>query len=96
VIEQNRSQRGLTRDKDCWTGTCTSLWPEWIAYLKDWQSKKLIVWVWEHNDFLIPMPNAEIVKQVVPAARRYFGAGHFVLDEFADTIAGAIIETFSR
>jgi hypothetical protein len=37
------------------------------------------------------------VKQVVPAADlRYFDAGHFALDENADAIAEAIIETFSR
>ena len=27
---------------------------------------------------------------------RYFAGGHFVLDEYADVIAEAIIETFSR
>jgi surfactin synthase thioesterase subunit len=43
------------------------------------------------------MPDAEVGKQVVPAAElRYFDGGHFVLDEFADAIAEAIIETFSR
>ena len=36
------------------------------------------------------------MKQVVPAADlRYFDGGHFVLDEYADAIAEAIIETFS-
>ena len=40
---------------------------------------------------------AEFVKQVVPTAElRYFDGGHFVLDEYADAIAEAIIETFSR
>jgi hypothetical protein len=39
---------------------------------------------------------AESVKQAVPAAEvRYFDGGHFVLDEYADAIAEAIIETFS-
>jgi surfactin synthase thioesterase subunit len=33
----------------------------------------------------------------VPTAElRYFDGGHFVLDEYADAIAEAIIETFSR
>ena len=37
------------------------------------------------------------MKQVVPAADlRYFDARHFALDENADEIAEAIIETFSR
>jgi surfactin synthase thioesterase subunit len=37
------------------------------------------------------------VKQAVPTADlRYFDGGHFVLDEYADEIAGAIITTFSR
>ena len=70
-------------------------YPEWIAYLKDRQPKTLIVW--GRNDPLILPAAAEVVKQVVPAADlRYFDAGHFTLDENADAIAEAIIETFSR
>jgi hypothetical protein len=39
------------------------------------------------------MPDAEGLKQVVPAAElRYFDGGHFVLDEFADAIAEVIID----
>ena len=39
---------------------------------------------------------AEFIKQVLPAAElRYFDGGHFVLDEYSDAIAKAIIETFS-
>jgi len=53
--------------------------------------------VWGRNDPLILPAAAEFVKQVVPAADlRYFDAGHFALDENADAIAEAIIETFSR
>jgi hypothetical protein len=41
--------------------------------------------------------NAELVKQDVPTAEvRYFDGGHFVLDEYCDAIAAAIIERFSR
>jgi len=66
-------------------------YPEWTAYLKDWQPKTLIMW--GRNDPLILPAAAEFVKQVVPAADlRYFDAGHFALDENAE----AIIETFSR
>jgi len=40
---------------------------------------------------------AESVKQTVPTAElRHFDGGHFVLDEYADAVAEAIIETFSR
>jgi hypothetical protein len=40
------------------------------------------------------VPGAEAVKQVVPAVElRYFDLGHFVLDEFADAIAEAIIKS---
>ena len=44
------------------------------------------------------MPAAgESVQQDVPTAEvRYFDGGQFVLDENADAIAAAIIETFSR
>ena len=39
---------------------------------------------------------AEFVKQLVPTANlRDFDGGHSVLDEYADAIAEAIIETFS-
>jgi pimeloyl-ACP methyl ester carboxylesterase len=70
------------------------LYPEWIAYLKERQPKTLIVW--GRNDPLILPAAAESVKQAVPAAEvRYFDGGHFVLDEYADAIAEAIIETFS-
>ena len=68
-------------------------YPEWTAYLKDRQPKTLIVW--GRNDPLILPVAAEFVKQVVPAADlRYFDGGHFVLDEYADAVAEAIIETF--
>jgi pimeloyl-ACP methyl ester carboxylesterase len=69
-------------------------YPEWTAYLKDRQPKTLIVW--GKNDPLIWPPAAEFVKQIVPAADlRYFDGSHFVLDEYADEIADAIVETFS-
>jgi pimeloyl-ACP methyl ester carboxylesterase len=67
---------------------------EWNCYLKDQQPKTLIVW--GRNDPLILPAAAEVVKRVVPAADlRYFDGGHFVLDEYSDAIAKAIIETFS-
>lgn len=70
-------------------------YPEWAAYLKDRQPKTLIVW--GRNDPLMLPAAAEFVKQVVPAADlRFFDGGHFVLDENADAVAEAIIETFSR
>jgi len=69
-------------------------YPEWKAYLKDRQPKSLIVW--GRNDPVFSSVAPEIIKQVVPAAGlRYFDGGHFVLDEYADAIAKAIIETFS-
>ncbi len=68
---------------------------EWNAYLKYRQPKTLIVW--GRNDPLFVPAAAELVKQNVPTAEvRYFDGGHFVLDENADAIAEAIIETFSR
>ncbi len=71
------------------------LYPKWVAYLKNGQPKTLIVW--GKNDPLILPPGEEAVKQAVPTADlRYFDGGHFVLDEYANEIAQAIIETFSR
>jgi pimeloyl-ACP methyl ester carboxylesterase len=70
-------------------------YPEWITYLKDRQPKTLIVW--GRNDPLILPAAAEFMKQVVPTTDlRYFDGGHFVLDEYAQAIAEAIVETFSQ
>jgi pimeloyl-ACP methyl ester carboxylesterase len=70
-------------------------YPEWNAYLKNWQPKTLVVW--GRNDPLFLPTAAESVKRDVPTAEvRYFDGGHFVLDEHTDAIAEAIIETFSR
>jgi len=69
-------------------------YPEWNAYLKHRQPKTLVVW--GRNDPLLMPAAAELVKQDVPTAEvSYFDGGHFVLDEYADAIADAIIETFS-
>lgn len=69
-------------------------YPKWNAYLKNRQPKTLVVW--GRNDPLFVLTAAESVKRVVPTAEvRYFDGGHFVLDEHADAIADAIIETFS-
>src|SRR5262249_28670383 len=76
-------------------GTNIRLYPEWITYLKDRQPKTLIVW--GRNDPLFLPAAPEVVKQAVPAAELCdFDGGHFVLDEYAEEIAEAIIETFSR
>jgi pimeloyl-ACP methyl ester carboxylesterase len=68
-------------------------YPEWTDYMMGRQPKTLIVW--GRNDPLMLPAAAEFVKQVVPAADlRFFDGGHFVLDEYADPIAAAIIEVF--
>src|SRR5215469_13570812 len=70
------------------------LYPQWVAYLKCRQPKTLIVW--GRNDPLFLPAAPEFVKQIVPTADvRYFDGSHFVLDEYADAVAEAIIETFS-
>ena len=70
-------------------------YPKWSEYLKNRQPKTLIVW--GRNDPLFLPAAPEFVKQLVPAADlRYFDGGHFVVDEYADAIAEAIIQSFSR
>jgi len=70
-------------------------YPKWNAYLRDRQPKSLIVW--GRNDPVFSAAAPEIIKQALPAAElRYFDGGHFVLDEYADEVADAIIETFRR
>jgi pimeloyl-ACP methyl ester carboxylesterase len=68
---------------------------EWNAYLNDRQPKTLVVW--GQNDPIFTPAAPEALKQAVPTAKvRYFDGGHFVLDEYADEIAEAIIQTFSK
>jgi pimeloyl-ACP methyl ester carboxylesterase len=75
--------------------TNIQLYPEWTAYLKERKPKALVLW--GRNDPLFTPAAPEFVKQILPAAElRYFDGGHFVLDEYADAMAEAIIETFSR
>ena len=63
--------------------------------LKERQPKGLILW--GRNDSLFTPAAPEFTKQVLPTAElRYFDGGHFVLDENAEAIAEAIIETFSQ
>jgi pimeloyl-ACP methyl ester carboxylesterase len=70
-------------------------YPEWNAYLKDRQPKTLILW--GRNDPLFTPAAPEAYMQAVPTAEvHYFDGGHFPLDEYADAIAEAIVETFSR
>jgi pimeloyl-ACP methyl ester carboxylesterase len=70
-------------------------YPEWNAYLRDRQPKTLVLW--GRNDPLFTPAAPEALKQVLPAAAvHYFEGGHFPLDEYADAMAEAIIETFSR
>ena len=70
-------------------------YPKWKAYLRDRQPKSLVVW--GRNDPVFSAAAPEIIKQALPTAElRYFDGGHFVLDEYADEVADAIIETFCR
>jgi len=49
------------------------------------------------NDPLFTPAAPEALKQALPAAAiDYFDGGHFPLDEYADAMVEAIIETFSR
>jgi pimeloyl-ACP methyl ester carboxylesterase len=69
-------------------------YPEWDAYLKDRQPKTLVLW--GQNDPLFTPAATEAFKQAVPTADlRFFDGGHFVLDEYTNEIADAIVETFS-
>jgi pimeloyl-ACP methyl ester carboxylesterase len=70
-------------------------YPEWTAFLKERQPKALILW--GQNDPLFTAAAPEALKQALPAAElHFFDGGHFVLDDYADAIAKAIIGTFTR
>jgi pimeloyl-ACP methyl ester carboxylesterase len=52
--------------------------------------------LWGRNDPIFTPAAPDDLKQALPAAElRYFDGGHFVLDEYADEFAEAIIDTFS-
>ena len=68
---------------------------DWNTYLKNRQPKTLILW--GRNDPFLTTAAPETLKQAVSAAEvQYFDGGHFLLDEYADAIAEAIIEMFSQ
>lgn len=70
-------------------------YPEWNAYLEQRQPKTLIAW--GRNDPLLLPAAAEVVKRLVPTAELlFFDGGHFVLDEYAEAVAAAILKTFSQ
>ena len=69
-------------------------YPEWITYLKNGQPKTLILWGRDDPFFTSAAP--EVLKDALPkAVIQYFEGGHFVLDEYADEVAKAIIRMFS-
>jgi pimeloyl-ACP methyl ester carboxylesterase len=69
------------------------LYPAWNAYLRKQQPKGLIVW--GRNDTIMEPVGAENIKRELPQADlRFFGGGHFVLDENSEAVAQAIKETF--
>jgi pimeloyl-ACP methyl ester carboxylesterase len=70
-------------------------YPEWNAFLKNRQPKALILW--GRNDPLFTPAAPEALKRALPMAKLYyFDGSHYLLDEYAEAIADAIIKTFSR
>lgn len=65
----------------------------WHAYLRDWQPRTLVVW--GKNDPFFLQAGAEAYRGDVPAAEIVLlDGGHFVLEEYAPTIAALISRTF--
>jgi pimeloyl-ACP methyl ester carboxylesterase len=71
-----------------------ALYDNWQAAFREHQPKTLIIWG-KHDPFFIP-PGAEAYMRDLPAAKLvWLDAGHFVLDENAETVAREIKATFA-
>ena len=75
--------------------TNAPLYPTWQAAFREHRPKTLIVWG-DKDPLFIP-PGAEGYLRDVPDARLvWLDAGHFVLDENLQTVAGEIRDHFAR
>lgn len=88
--EAKRIQSALIDDYP----TNIKLYPEWQAYLRQWQPKTTIVW--GKNDRGFTPAGAEAFLRDLPEADlNFFDTGHFALEEDADGIAQAIRRFFA-
>lgn len=72
-----------------------ALYPKWQRWLRD--NKPPMLLPWGRNDKFFPEAGARAYLNDVPDAELHLlDAGHFVLDEYVDTVAGLIREFIGR
>lgn len=69
------------------------LYPQWQAYLKQYQPSTLVVW--GIHDPIFDAAGVKDIQAAVPSAKvRFYDSGHFALEDDAEDIAKQIIDTF--
>jgi pimeloyl-ACP methyl ester carboxylesterase len=72
-----------------------ALYPKWQRWLREYKPPMLLPW--GRNDKFFPEAGARAYLDDVPDAELHLlDAGHFVLDEYVDTVAGLIREFIDR
>jgi pimeloyl-ACP methyl ester carboxylesterase len=72
-----------------------ALYPAWQHWLREYQPPLLLPW--GRNDAFFPEAGARAYLKDVPGAELHLlNGGHFVLDEYVDTVAGLIREFIAR
>lgn len=72
-----------------------ALYPAWQHWLREYQPPLLLPW--GRNDAFFPEAGARAYLKDVPGAELHLlNGGHFVLDEYVDTVAGLIRDFIAR
>ncbi len=89
--EQHRIQKALIVDYY----DNVRQYPQWQAYLKQYQPETLILW--GKNDPIFIVAGATAYKEDLPNAELHLlDSGHFALEDEGDVVAQQIIKTFAR
>ncbi|MDA0206880.1 MAG: alpha/beta hydrolase [Acidobacteria bacterium] len=76
-------------------GTNPALYPEWQAYLREHQPPTLITW--GKNDYIFPVEGALPYQRDLPDVEMHLlDAGHFVLEDQGEKVAGLIRDFLER
>jgi len=73
--------------------TNLALYSEWQEYLRKWQPKTLVAWGKNDAGFL-PSGAEAYLRDLKNAEIKFYDTGHFALEEDAEGIADAIINSF--
>ena len=87
--------RGFTASDTRGSESNVALYPAWQRWLREYQPPLLLPW--GRNDKFFPEAGARAYLKDVPDAQLHLlDGGHFVLDEYVDTVAGLIRDFIAR